>query len=380
MDFTLSEEQRIFRESIARFLADEYAFDKRQEIVATAPGFLDAHWQRFAELGWLAAALPEAYGGVDGSALETMVVMEQFGRGLLATPYFATIVLGGSLLTLGGSEDQKQALLPAVAEGALKLAFAHGEAESRYELPDVATTAVRDGEGYRLNGRKSVVFYASAADKLIVSARTAGERRDEEGISLFLIDKETPGLVMTHYRTQDGGRASELTMEDLLVGPEDRIGAEGEALFLIEAVTDTGIAALAAEASGIMWAVYERTLEYLKTRQQFGRTLGSFQALQHRMVDVYMKCQLAQSLVHEATLALTDHDETRRARAAAAAKYRLGLHARDVGQEGVQLHGGMGMTMDLPIGHYLKRITAINATLGDPAHHLKRFRRLTAAP
>lgn len=380
MDFTLSEEQRIFRESIARFLTDEYAFDKRQEIVATGPGFLDAHWQRFAELGWLAAALPEAYGGVDGSALETMVVMEQFGRGLLATPYFATVVLGGSLLTLGGSEDQKQALLPAVAAGALKLAFAHGEAESRYALPDVATTAVRDGEGYRLNGRKSVVFYASAADKLIVSARTAGERRDEEGISLFLIDKETPGLVMTHYRTQDGGRASELTMEDLLVGPEDRIGAEGEALFLIEAVTDTGIAALAAEASGIMWAVYERTLEYLKTRQQFGRTLGSFQALQHRMVDVYMKCQLAQSLVHEATLALTDHDETRRARAAAAAKYRLGLHARDVGQEGVQLHGGMGMTMDLPIGHYLKRITAINATLGDPAHHLKRFRRLTAAP
>ncbi len=379
MDFTLSEEQQIFRESIARFLADECAFDKRQKIVATGPGFLDAHWQRFAELGWLAAPLPEAYGGLDGSALETMVVMEQFGRGLLATPYFATVVLGGSLLTLGGSEDQKQALLPAVAEGALKLAFAHGEAESRYELTEVAATAVRDGEGYRLNGRKSVVFYASAADTLIISARTAGERRDEEGISLFLVDKQAPGLVMTHYRTQDGGRASELTMEDLLVGSKDRIGAEGQALPLIEAVADAGIAALAAEASGIMWAVYESTLDYLKTRQQFGQTLGSFQALQHRMVDVYMKCQLAQSLVYEATLALTDHDETDRARAAAAAKYRLGLHARDVGQEGVQLHGGMGMTMDLPIGHYLKRITAINATLGDPAHHLKRYRRLSAA-
>ena len=184
---------------------------------------------------------------------------------------------------------------------------------------------------------------------------------------------------MTHYRTQDGGRASELTMEDLLVGSEDRIGAEGQALPLIEAVADAGIAALAAEASGIMWAVYESTLDYLKTRQQFGQTLGSFQALQHRMVDVYMKCQLAQSLVYEATLALTDHDKADRARAAAAAKYRLGLHARDVGQEGVQLHGGMGMTMDLPIGHYLKRITAINATLGDPAHHLKRYRRLSAA-
>lgn len=168
-------------------------------------------------------------------------------------------------------------------------------------------------------------------------------------------------------------------MEDLLVGPEDRIGAAGEALPLIEAVADVGIAALAAEASGIMWAVYESTLDYLKTRQQFGQTLGSFQALQHRMVEVYMKCQLAQSLVYEATLALTDHDKTDRARAAAAAKYRLGLHARDVGQEGVQLHGGIGMTMDLPIGHYLKRITAINATLGDPAHHLKRFRRLSAA-
>lgn len=377
MDFTLSEEQAIFRESIARFLADEYSFDKRQKIVATELGFREAHWQSFADLGWLAAALPEAYGGLDGTALETMVMMEQFGRGLLTTPYFATVVLGGTLLTLGGREDQKQALLPALAEGRLKLAFAHSEAGSRYDLNDVATTAVKDGAAYRLNGQKSVVLYGCAADKLIVSARTAGDRHDAAGLSLFLVDTDTPGLTMTHFHTHDSGRASELSIGDLRVEPENLIGEEGKALPVIEAAADTGIAALAAEASGIMWTVYEQTLAYMKTRQQFGQTLGAFQALQHRMVDVYMGCQLAQSLVYEATLALGDGDEISRAKAASAAKYRLGLHARDVGQEGVQLHGGIGMTMDLPIGHYLKRITAINATLGDPAHHLKRFRRLT---
>lgn len=377
MDFTLSEEQEIFRESIARFLADEYAFDKRQKIVAADPGFKEEHWRTFAELGWLAAPLPEAYGGLDGTAVETMVVMEQFGRGLLTTPYFATVVLGASLIMKGGSEAQKKALLPPVGEGSLKLAFGHSESGSRFELNDVATTAKKDGDVYRLHGQKSVVLYAAAADKIIVSARTGGDRRDPDGISLFLLDKDAPGLTMTHYQTQDGGRASELLLEDVALPAENLLGIEDAALPLIEEVSDIGIAALAAEASGIMWTVYEQTLAYMKTREQFGHSLGSFQALQHRMVDVFMACQLAQSLVYEATLTL-DMDPASRAKAASAAKYRLGLHARDVGQEGVQIHGGIGMTMDLPIGHYLKRITAINATLGDPAYHLKRFSRLAA--
>ncbi|MDJ0608497.1 MAG: acyl-CoA dehydrogenase family protein [Kiloniellales bacterium] len=381
MDFTLSEEQEIFRESITRFLADEYAFDKRQKIVAADPGFHEAHWQSFAELGWLAAALPEAYGGLDGSPLETMVVMEQFGRGLLMTPYFATVVLGASLLVKGGSESQKEAILPAVAEGRLKLAFGHSESGGRFDLNDVATTAKMQGGGsYVLNGKKSVVLYGSAAHKIIVSARTGGERRDAEGISLFLVDKDAPGLTMIDFQTQDGGRASELLLEAVEVAAADLVGAEGAALPLIEEVADIGIAALVAEASGIMWTVYEQTLAYLKTRRQFGQALGAFQALQHRMVDVYMACQLAQSLVYEATAALGEGDAAKRARAASAAKHRLGLHARDVAQEGIQLHGGIGMTMDLPIGHYLKRVTAINATLGDPAYHLKRYRRLSAAP
>ena len=380
MDFTLSEEQEIFRESIARFLADEYAFDRRQKIVAEDAGFRDEHWQSFAELGWLAAPLPEAYGGLDGTAVETMVVMEQFGRGLLTTPYFATVVLGASLLMRSGSEIQKEAMLPAVAEGRLKLAFGHSEPGGRFDLSDVATTAKKDGDVYRLNGQKSVVLYGSAAHKIIVSARTGGERRDAEGISLFLIDESAPGLTMTHFQTQDGGRASEILLEDVEVAAADLVGAEGAALPVIEEVADIGIAALAAEASGIMWTVYERTLAYLKTRQQFGQALGAFQALQHRMVDVYMACQVAQSLVYEATAALGEGDAAKRARAASAAKYRLGLHARDVAQEGIQLHGGIGMTMDLPIGHYLKRVTAINATLGDPAYHLKRYRRLSTAP
>ncbi len=378
MDFTLSEEQEIFRESIARFLADSYAFDQRQKIVAADPGFREEHWQSFAELGWLMAALPEEYGGLGGTALETMVVMEQFGRGLLMTPYFATVVLGASLLVKGGSESQKEAILPAVAEGRLKLAFGHSESGGRFDLNDVATTAKMQGGGsYVLNGKKSVVLYGSAAHKIIVSARTGGERRDAEGISLFLVDKDAPGLTMIDFQTQDGGRASELLLEAVEVAAADLVGAEGAALPLIEEVADIGIAALVAEASGIMWTVYEQTLAYLKTRRQFGQALGAFQALQHRMVDVFMACQLAQSLVYEATAALEANDPAARARAASAAKYRLGLHARDVAQEGIQIHGGIGMTMDLPIGHYLKRITAINATLGDPAHHLKRFRRLS---
>ncbi len=377
MDFTLSEEQEIFRESIARFLADSYAFDQRQKIVAADPGFREEHWQSFAELGWLMAALPEEYGGLGGTALETMVVMEQFGRGLLMSPYFATVVLGASLLVKGGSEIQKKRMLPAVAEGRLKLAFGHSEPGGRFALNDVATTAKKDGDIYRLNGQKSVVHYGSAAHMLIVSARTGGERRDAEGISLFLIPRDAPGLTVTDFQTQDGGRASELLLEDVGVAAEDLIGDEGAALPFVEEVSDVGIAALMAEASGIMWTVYEQTLGYTKTRQQFGQALGSFQALQHRMVDVFMACQLAQSLVYEATAALEANDPAARARAASAAKYRLGLHARDVAQEGIQIHGGIGMTMDLPIGHYLKRITAINATLGDPAHHLKRFRRLS---
>ena len=381
MDFSLSEEQSIFRDSVARFVAEEYAFDKRQALVSEEPGYSEAHWERFAELGWLAATLPEAYGGLGGTPVEAMLLAEQFGRGLVMSPYLATAVLGANAILHGGSEAQKRALLPGVAEGRLKLAFAYAEPQSRYDLHDVATRARADGDGYRIDGHKSVVFYAGAADRIVVSARTAGETRDAGGISLFLVDASAQGLEARHYPTQDGGRASELRFDGVRVGMEDRLGeagTEGGALAVIERVIDHGIASLCAEAVGAMWAVYEQTLAYLKTREQFGRTLGSFQALQHRMVDVYMKCELAQSMVYEATLHLDAPEAATRGRAAASAKHEVGRNARDVGQEGVQLHGGIGMTFDLPIGHYLKRITMINSSFGDPRHQLRRYQRLSS--
>ncbi len=381
MDFSLSEEQTIFRDSVARFVAEEYPFDRRQTLAAKEPGYSETHWERFAELGWLAATLPEDYGGLGGTAVEGMLLAEHFGRGLVMNPYLATVVLGANAILHGGSEEQKRRLLPPVAEGRAKLAFAYAEPQSRYDLHDVATTARAENGGYRIDGQKGVVFYAASADRIVVSARTSGESREPDGISLFLVDANAEGLEARHYSTQDGGRASELRFDGVRVEADARLGepgTEGRALPVIERVIDHAIAAVCAEAVGAMWAVYEQTLAYLKTREQFGRTLGSFQALQHRMVDVYMKCELAQSMVHEATLHLDAPDAATRGRAAAAAKYEVGRNARDVGQEGVQLHGGIGMTFDLPIGHYLKRITTINASFGDPRHHLRRYQQLSS--
>ena len=378
MDFSLSEEQSIFRDSVARFITDEYPFNTRQAMVAEEPGYREKHWATFAELGWLAAALPEAYGGLSGTPVETMLLMEQFGRGLVMTPFLSTVVLGGNLILHGGSEQQKQSLLPAIAQGKLKLAFAYAEPQSRYDLFDVETRAREDGDGYLLDGRKSVVFYAATADKLIVAARTDGNSRDKSGISLFLVDARAHGLDPRHYPTQDGGRASELRFNKVRVQSQDLIGSPGDALPVMERAVDHAIAAVCAEAIGAMWAIYEQTLTYHKTREQFGQVLGKFQALQHRMVDVYMKCELAQSMVYETTLQLEEPDAAARSRAASSAKHEVGRHARDVGQEGVQLHGGIGMTFDLPIGHYLKRITLINATFGDPRYHLSRYQALSS--
>ena len=381
MDFSLSEEQTIFRDSVARFIAEEYPFDRREALVAEEPGYSEAHWRRFAELGWLGAALPEAYGGLGGTPVEAMVLAEHFGRGLVVSPYLATVVLGANAILYGGSEEQKRTLLPEVAEGRLKLAFAYAEPRSRYDLDDVATRARAEGGGYVIEGRKGVVFYASCADRIVVSARTGGEPRDPGGLSLFLVDAKAKGLEARHYPTQDGGRASELRFDGVRVGAGDRLGGEGaagDALPVIERTLDHAIASVCAEAVGAMWAVYGQTLAYLKTREQFGRTLGSFQVLQHRMVDVYMKCEFAQSMVYESTLHLDSPDATTRARTASAAKYEVGRNARDVGQEGVQLHGGVGMTFDLPVGHHLKRLTMINASFGDPRFHLRRYRRLAS--
>ena len=383
MDFTLSEEQRLFRQSVERFVADRYDFDRRTRVVATEAGYCGEDWRRFAELGWLAAPIPEKYGGlgcelgseVGATGLNTMLLFEQFGRGLVMSPYLATAILGVQALLGSGDESRCRALLPKVVDGSLKLALAYAEPGSRYDLFDVTTRARRDGGGYRLDGDKCVVFYAPAADLYLVSARTTGDSREPTGISLFLVDPAAEGLAARPYATHDGGRASDLRLDNVYVGDDARIGEEGGALAALERAVDYASAAVCAEASGAMWAIYEQTLEYAKTRTQFGQTLGSFQSHQHRLVDVYMKCQLAQSIVIEASDRLGS-DAATRARAVSAAKHKVGKYARDVGQEGIQLHGGVGMTNELPIGHYFKRITLINASFGDPIHHLRRYQSL----
>jgi alkylation response protein AidB-like acyl-CoA dehydrogenase len=367
-----SDDQKMFAESLRRFFADNYDLDTRRKDVATERGFDEARWQALAELGAMAVALPEAHGGLGGTPADTAIVMEAIGRNLFASPYLATLVLGATALA-DASEDLQGAHLPAIAEGKRHLALAFAEPQARYDLADVVTAATRDGNGYRLSGRKSVVLYAGAAGHLIVSARTAGGQRERAGISLFIIPADAAGIEQRAYATIDGERAADLVFADVAVDRAALIGTPDHGLPILERAIEHGIAALAAEAAGAMWFLHETTLAYLKTRQQFGATLGSFQALQHRMVDLYTACELAQSMAQSAALALDLPDVAERSRRLSGIKLHLNKAARAVAQEAIQLHGGMGMTDELAVGHYAKRLTMIGLTFGDTAYHMGRY-------
>lgn len=373
MDFGLSEEQTIFRDSIARLLGDDYPFVARRRIVAEGEGYREDHWSRFAELGWLAAPFPESAGGLGWGVLASALIMEQFGRALMAGPFLPTVVLGGTAILRGGTDAHKHALLPAVMAGDLKLAFAHEEPGSRHDPSYVTASATSTGDGYVLSGTKANVAFVSVADHIVVSARTSGAADDREGISLFLVPRTADGVAITPYVTQDGGRAGDVSLSDVSVGKDALLGAQGQGLSIIDDVLDAGAAAACAEAVGAMWSIHDQTLEYMKTREQFGAKLGSFQALQHRMVDMYMACQLAQSLTMDAVAALDRGVRHEARQAVSAAKVHVSRAARRVGQEGIQLHGGIGMTMELPIGHYFKRLTAIGLSYGDAAYHRRRY-------
>ena len=379
MNFTFSEEQNLFRNSIRRYLEDNYPFEGRAKILEQPDGYLEEHWQSLAELGWLALPFAEEYDGLGGSAVDSMIVMEEIGRSLLVSPYLSTVLLSGQLIAAAGSESQKLDLIPQIGSGQLKLALAYAEPASGYDLAHVATTAIKEGNGYRLKGAKCAVFNAQSADIIIVVARTSGPVDAEDGVSLFLLDPTMAGLEIKNYRTHDGGSASDIIFDDLFIPDKALLGVIGTAYSHLQKIIDQASVALCAEASGAMWAICEQSGAYFKTREQFGQNLGSFQALQHRLVEVYMKCQLSQSLVYDAVCALdedkgADGDTNTLAQKVSAAKYHVGLDARSVGQEGIQFHGGMGMMTELPIGHYYKRITMINATFGDPRYHLKRYR------
>jgi pimeloyl-CoA dehydrogenase small subunit len=373
MDFDLTAEQRMLQESVERLLADRYDFEQRKNYAKAPEGWSRELWRQYADLGLLALPFGERYRGFGGGPVETMIVMEAFGRALALEPYFATVVLGGGFLRLGGSEQQRERFLAQIASGNLCLAFAQTERHARYDLTDVSTRARRDGNGWVLDGEKGVVLHGDSADKLIVTARTAGGRRDREGIGLFLVDAKASGVSRRGYPTQDGLRAAEVTLSGVNVGPEDVIGDPENAAPLVERVVDEAMAALAAEAVGAMAALHELTIEYLKTRRQFGVPIGSFQVLQHRGVDMLVALEQARSMAMFAAMMTQAENADERRRAIAAAKVQIGRSGRFVGQQAIQLHGGVGMTMEFKAGHYFKRLTMIDTMFGDADYHLARL-------
>ena len=375
MDFDLSDEQRLLKESLERLVADRYQFESRKAYAQNPEGWSREIWAQYAELGLLGLPFAEEYGGIAGGPIETMIAMEAFGRALALEPYFATVVLGGGFLRHGGDAEQKSALIPEIAAGKLVLAFAATERHSRYDLADVATRARRDGAAWVLDGEKGVVLHGDHADKLLVTARLGGGQRERAGIGLFLVDAGQEGVSRRGYPTQDGLRAAEVSLAGVRVGPEGVLGEPGAALPLVERVVEEAVAALCAEAVGAMAAMHELTLEYLKTRRQFGREIGKFQVLQHRAVEMLIALEQARSMAMYATMMAAAEDPAERSAAMSAAKVQIGRSGRFVGQQAVQLHGGIGMTMEYKVGHYFKRVTMIDALFGDADHHLRRLAR-----
>jgi pimeloyl-CoA dehydrogenase small subunit len=367
VDFDLTEEQRLLKESIDRFVAD----NARDPGAHGAAPDDKALWSSIAELGLLAIPFSEEDGGIGGGPVETMIVMEALGRGLITAPYLPTVVLGGGFLRLGGSEAQRQEFIPQVVDGSLSMAFAQLEKQSRYDLNDVATTAKQDGDFYVLNGQKGVVLGGDTADLLVVTARTSGARRDEKGITLFLVDGNAEGVSRRGMPSQDGQRVAEIAFDNVRVPAGRVLGAVDGGLPLATHVVDVALAALCADSLGAMEELHRLTVDYLKTRQQFGVAIGSFQALQHRAADMLVAVEQARSMAMYAAMMAEQSDAAERRPAIAAAKAQVNRSARSVGQEAVQLHGGIAMTWEYKAGHYFKRLTAAELMFGDTDHHLR---------
>jgi pimeloyl-CoA dehydrogenase small subunit len=375
MDFSFSEEQLLLKDSAERLIADRYGDFERRKLYQQKPGgWSEAMWQDFAAMGLTALPFAESVGGIGGGPVETMIVMEAIGRALCLEPYLASVVLGGTALRLGASTAQQETLIPPLLRGEKVYTLAFGERQSRYDLFDVATTARPSDAGYVIDGQKSVVLHGDSADHLIVSARISGGRRDRQGISLFVLDADSAGLDIHGYAAQDGHRVAELTLTGVKVPAGALLGTPGEGLAVLEAAIDHGIAALVAEAVGAMDGLHALTVDYLKTRKQFGVPIGAFQTLQHRSVDMLMALEQARSMAMFAAMML-DAPPPERSRAISAAKVQINRSARLIGQEAVQLHGGIGMTMEYKAGHYFKRLTVIESLFGDSDHHLAQLAR-----
>ena len=376
MDFSFTEEQTLLEESVSRFIQNDYDFDSRQKLVKSEIGYSADNWSTFAELGWLGVPFEEADGGFGGGAVESMLMLENFGRGLMVEPYLATVILAGGAIKHGGNADQKAAHLPGIIDGSTQAALAFVEPQGRFNLCDLTTTAQPDGDGYVISGYKAVVLNGPAADLLVVSARTSGEQRDADGVSLFIVAVDAEGVSRRDYPTVDGQRASEITFDGVKVGADSLLGTAGEGAALLERVIDDGIMAVGSEAVGCMEVLYKDTVEYCKTREQFGQPIGKFQVLQHRMVDMFMEHEQSKSLMYMAAMRMDEGYGPEAQKAVSAFKVQVGKSGRFVGQNAVQLHGGMGMTDELNIGHYFKRLTIIDTLFGNVDYHLKRFGRL----
>ncbi|WPZ33507.1 acyl-CoA dehydrogenase family protein [Thalassobaculum sp. OXR-137] len=372
MSFTFTDDQRQLADSIARFLADKYGFEQRNKIRKGDGGWSREIWAEFAALGWLALPIAEEHGGLGGTTVDLALMMEQFGKALVVEPFVATIVLGAEIVAKADPARAAE-ILPQVAAGEHLLAFAHSEPNSRYDLPRVSTMATQGDEGWILDGHKAVVLHGDSADTLIVSARTGGRDDERDGITLFLVPGDAEGLTKKTYPTIDGMRGADLEFDGVRVGPDAVLGEMGHALDIVEGVADRACVALAAEGVGAMQATVDLTTDYLKTRTQFGKPLGSFQVLQHRAVDMLSETRFAHALCYRTAGLMDTVGGVERARAASIIKAEIGRAGKMVGEEAVQLHGGMGMTDEMAVGHYFKRLRLIDVTFGNAGHHLSRI-------
>ena len=372
MNFDFTEEQQMVRDSIARFVQDDYDWDTRKAIVASEKGLSPDNWKLFAELGWLSIPFAEEHGGFGGNIVDLSVVMEELGKGLVVEPYFPTVVLFGGLIARAGNDAQRAEWLPRVIGGDVLGGFAYVERQSRFALHDCLTTATPSGDGFVLNGEKVVVFNGEQADHLVVLARTSGEQSDRTGLSLFIVEASAAGIDKMNYPMMDGQRVANVTFKDVALPADALLGEEGNALAVVEALVDEAIIALASEAVGIMGVLNTKTLEYAKTREQFGVAIGSYQALQHRMVDTMMAYEQCKSLLFKA-LCEYKQEPVMAAETIHALKVLIDRNAKHVFGEAIQIHGGMGMTDELDIGHYAKRLMMINTTFGDANFHRNRF-------
>lgn len=372
MDFALDDIQQMLQDSASKFIQNDYGFEKRQKLVKSELGYSEENWQLFAELGWLALPFSEELGGMDGGASDLMVLHTQLGKGLVVEPYLPSVVLAGKVIDRHADEEQKAPILEALLGGELKMALAVDEPGAQNQLARIATKAEKTADGYLLTGHKAVVLGAPSADKLVVVARTAGESGNTEGLSLFLVNADQEGVKLHSYPTNDGGRAADIQFEQVKLGADQLLGEADTAFPAIEATMNTALVALSAEAVGIMEKLLDATVEYCKVRKQFGQPIGNFQVLQHRMAEMFMECEQAKSMLYYAAITV-DAGRESAGHAASLLKVKIGSAGRFVGQQAIQLHGGMGVTDELDVGHYFKRLTMINTLFGSHDEHLNRL-------